>query len=874
MAPVPPPPEFTDPRGTIPREAGTGPIRQTGTGPMRQAGTGPLPRTRTGPRTPPARRPNAGPLDGRRGEEAIRRLKMDSARAAESAPSPARRAVVPLLAAMRARNWVTGLIFPIVAAIAVGMAVVIAVDANGGSGGSAPSMLSAGFPPARSAAADFTATPSLAARDVSESLSQVAVSGTTAVAVGSESGTTVPLARFFISADSGRTWRLAAVRGSKPGRAPSLVAGGPHGWVAVGTGTAFTSPNGSSWLPSAPLPQQPGDAVITLTATASGFLAAGENVPHGNTGPATPVLWLSATGRTWQRLSGPRLPLTAAAGHVLGITQAAASGNTVVITAAVAGGGSATWRSADGGKTWTPVTIPAGAGQSAAIAGVAPLKTGFVAVRAIGGTEAAAYTSADGTTWRQSATLATASGAPLTLGFVSGGPAGAVVTGEANGLVIAFLSADGATWTGTNPVNTAAAERVSSAALTAGGRALVAGTGPGTGNAGARKPALAVIGAHGGPVQVNLGVIPGATAPEVSVHAVAASGATEVAAGSADGIPALWMSGNGGSAWTRARATTPAALNRPGNNRLTGVARGASGWLAVGGAVPAGASGDTAAAPADTAGPPVVVASADGKTWAAADREGAFTGNGLVTSAVAAGPAGYVIVGRQAVNGQMIAAAWYSRGLTGWRVATDAQPGALQGDGDRQMAAVTATAKGFTAVGSAGKRPAVWLSAKGRTWSATVLPLPTGAAKASLRYVAANGNTVAAGGTATTAAGRQVPFAAVSANGGASWSQTLLPVPKGGAGAVTALTAAGGGFIAAGMYGQPAVHDVVLWLLPGGAAPTTAWTAATPDGMGMAGPGTQEITALTSAGATMTGVGYTATAASEEPTIWQSPVRH
>jgi hypothetical protein len=189
------------------------------------------------------------------------------------------------------------------------------------------------------------------------------------------------------------------------------------------------------------------------------------------------------------------------------------------------------------------------------------------------------------------------------------------------------------------------------------------------------------------------------------------------------------------------------------------------------------------------------------------------------------------------------------------------------------MNAVTATAKGFVAVGSAGMRPAAWLSASGRTWSAVAVPAPAGAVRAELRYVAANGDTVAADGIATTAAGQRIPFAAVSANGGATWSQTLLPVPKGGAATVTALAAAGGGFTATGTYGQPGAQDVVLWLLPGGAAPTTAWTAATPDGTGLAGPGTQAITALTGSGTTLTGVGFAATAATEEPTIWQSPVR-
>lgn len=373
----------------------------------------------------------------------------------------------------------------------------------------------------------------------------------------------------------------------------------------------------------------------------------------------------------------------------------------------------------------------------------------------------------------------------------------------------------------------------------------------------------------------------------VTVGALASSDATEVAAGSAGGIPALWTSADGGSTWARAAGATAGVLDRAGQS-LISVTHGPAGWLAVGGKSSttggaatgaAQAGGGEAGGESAATGPPLVVGSADGKTWRAADGEAAFTGPGLVTSAAAAGPAGYVIVGRQVSGGRTIAAAWYASGLTGWQRAVGAQPGALDGSGARQLNAVTATTRGFTAVGSAGTSPAAWQSANGRAWSAAILPLPPGTARAELRNVAANGNTVAATGTATTAAGKRLPFAAVSADGGMSWSQTLLPVPKGGAGdsgdavEVTALTSAGGGFTATGTYGPRGARHVVVWLLPSVAAPGTAWKAATPDGTGLAGPGSQAITALTGSATTLTGVGYTATAAGGEPTLWQSPVR-
>jgi len=786
-------------------------------------------------------------------------------------PSQGKHLASAVLAAMRARNWVTGLAVPIVAAIAVGIAVVVVAGANNGAGGPAPSSLSAGFPPARPTA-DFADTAALAGRGISEPLGQVASFGTDLVAVGGQSGGPIAHARFFFSPDSGRTWQLGSVKTTTsaqppPGHAAALVAGGPRGWIAVGPTAVWTSQNGQSWLfGDHPLPQLAGDKISTLVATSSGFLAAGQNVPGGDAAKASPVVWLSTNGTSWRRLGVTQLGLAAGTGRVLGITAAAANNGVIVLTGTVAGAttSSQAWRSANGGASWTPVTIPA-TGAAATISGIAPLKTGFIAVRpaiVAGFARAAVYTSADGAAWQQSSTLATTDNAPLTIGLVSGGPNGAVVSGQAHGLQFAFLSPDGVNWTGTDPVSTTAAEQISGVALTSTGQAVMSGTS--AGDPARQQPLLTLIGPHGAPTEVKLALIPGALGTEVAVNAIAASRSTAVAAGSADGLPALWLSSDSGSTWQRATGSTPAVLTRPGMEQLTGVAHGSAGWLAVGGAA------------AGAAEPPVVVGSADGRTWSAADGAAAFTGPGqVVTAAVAAGPGGYVIVGHQTSGGRTVAAAWYAPGLTGWARAA----GALTGPGNPQMNAVTATAKGFAAVGAIGTRPAVWLSATGRSWSLVALPLPASAVRAELQYVVANGNTVAAVGTGLTAAGQQ-PFAAVSADGGATWTETALPAPRtsavqAGTVAVTALAAAGDGFTATGTYGAPGNEDVVVWSLPRGSAPGTTWTAVAPAGTGMAGPGTQAITALTGGGAALTGVGFTTTAtpAAGEMTLWQPPVR-
>ncbi len=361
----------------------------------------------------------------------------------------------------------------------------------------------------------------------------------------------------------------------------------------------------------------------------------------------------------------------------------------------------------------------------------------------------------------------------------------------------------------------------------------------------------------------------------VQVAAIAADGATEVAAGSANRGPALWVSADGGSTWHRG-ALTPTAAGGASAGQLAGVAHGPSGWLAVG-----GASAVTTGAAAMS---PAVVSSPDGRTWTTSGSLAAFDGPGrIVTSAVAAGPGGYVIVGEASTGSGTAAAAWYAPGLTGWRRAADARPGALDGAGNRAMNAVSATSRGFVAVGAVGARPAAWVSGTGRTWTLVTLALPAGAASAAFDYVAASGGMVAAVGTEVTGAGQRRPFAAVSMDAGATWTQAQLPLPLGvsseAAASATALTAAGGGFTATGTYGPPGQTDVVVWTLPAGAAEGAAWTGVAPQGTGLAGPGMQAITALTATGATLTGVGFTATSASTpesmltEPTIWQSPIR-
>ena len=807
-------------------------------------------------------------------------------------PGPPRRSRrAEFRAALRFRGAGLRVIVSILSMIVFGVAVAVVAGVNGTHPGPAPPPAALGFPPATLAGHDFTAAAN--GRGISQVLGGVASDGAEIVAVGSQQGASIARSQFFVSADDGRSWALGVVRAAgggppPPGHPARLVAGGPGGWVAIGPASVWTSPDGRTWtlVSAAGLPLRPGDQISVLTRTAAGYIAAGSSVPGGNQAQATPVVFSSVNGISWHRLGAGQLRLatgpaatSAGTGRVLGLRYAAAYRNQILIAGDVsipAPSGtavtSAAWLSQDGGATWTlavpPGVVPAGPGAQDRISGVAVTASGFILARPAtmdGRAAVAVYRSADGARWTFQATLSTRAG--FTAGQVSGGPDGAVISGQAGRELVAFTSAAGASWRPTPVLGAAAAQQVAGAAVAQGGTIVTAGTT--TAGPASRQPLLSVLTARAVQADdVDMAKIPGAEVPQLAVSAVAAGNSPPgllVAVGSANGDPAAWVSADGGSTWARAAGRRPPVLDRPGIQQLTSVTSGAGGWLAVGGV--------TAAAPVH----PVVLTSATGRVWTAADDQAAFSQPGLVTEQAAAGPgAAYVIVGYQVTGGRTIAAAWSSADLTSWHRAGDAPvstggAGALDGPGaSRQMRAVTASPHGFIAVGVAGAAPAAWTSADGgRTWTQQAVPLPAGAVRAVLTHVASNGATVVAAGAATTAAGQQLPFAVTSADGGATWADTALPVPAGQA-SLTALTAAGGGFWATGTFGtDPGHQDVVVWSSPHG----SAWTAATPAGPGLTGPGLQAITALTASGGTLTGVGFSATPEAEQPIFWQSPIR-
>jgi len=310
----------------------------------------------------------------------------------------------------------------------------------------------------------------------------------------------------------------------------------------------------------------------------------------------------------------------------------------------------------------------------------------------------------------------------------------------------------------------------------------------------------------------------------VTVNSIAAAGAIRLAVGAADGHPAIWRRAADGS-WTLISASSPAVSQRPGIESLLSVAHGPAGWIAVGTADSRGSQ------------QPVVLTSADGATWQAVSST-AFTTPGISVTAVAASQNGYVVVGRQLSNGRTFAAMWWSGDLRNW---TGGSNGGLDGRLESSAVyAVGATATGFVAAGTHGGSHTIWTSADGKNWSVYDVPMPAGVTAALLQQVAVNGTRVVTAGYLVDKAG-DAPVVVVSADGGKTWRQIMLSAP-GGIGAVSTLTAAGNGFVAAGVAGPAGDQHAVTWSSPDG----MTWSAATPVSAG-------QITALSAVGSTVSG---------------------
>jgi hypothetical protein len=859
-APLPP-----EPAAPLPPEPSAGPAAA----PLPEATAAPLPEATAAPSDaePSAAVPAAGPSSAGAAAPSTR-PRAPRRTAAKTRPRP------QVGAPPRGRRRVMRAGIGLLAVIALGVATTLIVEAVAGKPRSGPGRpsLSSAFPPAHLADSSFTTDPAAQARGIHQALTRLVAANGVIVAVGSQSGTHVPRVQFLVSADGGHTWRVAPTRAAAggdppPGHLPVLVAGGEGAWLATGPDSLWTSKDGRSWTLSAEhgiVPRHRGDQVWVLSKTGAGFLAAGKHIPARGTAAGTAVIWTSHDGLNWQRRDAGQLLRVAGGGHVASISYAAAHGRAVVIAGetvrkrAVRGGkgilithSSGVWRSTDGGVTWSRAAVPVSQGAEAVVKGVAAAPPGFVVVRPSrskgGRSYGVAYVSADGTAWKYGGRIAAAARAGFVPTVVKGSSDGFAVTGHTGaGRLTAFFSAGGRSWQQVGTFGGTDSEKLTGATAAPGGTVVVAGAT--IGDSLSQRPVLALASGAHGVTQINIGGIPYAVTPELSVNAMAQAAGERVAVGSANGMPVIWLARRGGS-WSR--VTGAGTLARPGAQALTSITHGTSGWLAVGWVV--------AAAPEH----PIVVTSRDGSAWQAADGQDAFAAPGTFTFQAAAGRSGYVVVGTQISGGRSMAAAWWSAGLGDWQRATGATAADLEGsDAPRQMLAVAATSSGFAAVGSHGARAAAWVSADGGRWRLSDLPLPPDATSAQLTQVAAQGRRVVAMGSQTGAAGT-APFVATSVDGGNTWRETVLPQP-GGPASVTALAAGRRGFTAAGVFGDQAEGNVVFWSSRNG----LTWRAATPTGTGLSGRGLQEITALTASGSELTGAGFTASPLGEHPTLW------
>ena len=666
--------------------------------------------------------------------------------------------------------------------------------------------------------------------------------------------------QFFTSSDAGASWQLAPVRtaagstATQPplGHSAALLAGGPGGWVAVGPQAIWTSQNGLSWTLAAThgiSPQLPGDSVWVVTRTASGFLAAG--TAAAGRGATQGVIWTSADGVTWHRMTAPQLGLAPGGETVPSISYATWRGNDTVISGTVAAGATsygAAWLSTDGGSAWTRVTVPVDQGADNAISGLAFDGSGLIAVRpgrsASGADDGIAYYSPNGQTWQYAATIDPTGG--WTPSVVKGTDDGFVVTGQtADGQIVAYISTGtGAAWLPTGPLGSASTESVTGATVLPGNTIIAIGA-----TAASRvsqQPVFVEANAAGSVRTASPASIPGGIVPDVAVNSAAGGDGQQIAVGSADGYPAVWRKASGGS-WTLVSSLALAqslAGDGAGLSALTSVTHGAAGWLAVG--LPG----------------PVIWTSANGTTWQAATGDITQGLAGAVAVAAASGPAGYAVVGTLPVPGGGCAAGvWWSPNLTSWTRAHDVN----DATGSSTVLTVTASAHGFISVGSHEGKPAVWTTTNGISWETIVLPVPDGAATAMLHQVAVTGNRVVALGLVNTAAG-PVPFAELSVDGGAHWQQVPFSSP-GPDTAFTALTADSAGFTAAGLFGEPGQQNVAVWTSATGAS----WTPT--QASDFSGAGAFQISALAPSGSAVAGLGSITTEHSQQIVTLTLPAR-
>jgi hypothetical protein len=710
-----------------------------------------------------------------------------------------------------------------------------------------------------------------------------AASGSTVVALGARASLPAAQPLVLTSSDGGQTWQrdvLPLPSGAAgPSAVPLMVAAGRGGWLALAADATWTSTDGRSWrLGPAIAPVAAGDRLLALAATATGFLAAGENIHlQGTQVMRSPVLWRSSDGLTWQRAGAAQLRLPAGKGRVAGLRWLAAKGSAAMIAGDVASPvtirrgkrrASVTvqsvkvWLTTNGGRTWVKADPPVSNGATSGLAGLAVTGSGLVAIRpghTSGGVpDAVAYLATHRAAWRYAGKLQTRRPGFVVIA-VHGSDNGVVVAGTAGLRRLAFVSPGGRSWRRTATLAMFPAAPVTGVTVGPHGTVVAAGAGS--------QPLLL---ARAQRVPVGQAALAAAAATGVSVNGLDSSQGDQVAVGQAGGRPAIWLRPAGGQ-WVQQTTVTPMSWRGEGPG-LTSVVHGSAGWLAIGTeggpgpATPLASAGLLTAHAVGSHPQPVLLTSADGRSWQAQAGLGPAAPSTLTLTGAAAGPSGYVVVGLRSNGGQPVPALFWSADLRTWRPQDWWAGSAPAGQPVSAPLAVAAGPAGFAAVGGIGNRPVVWLSRTGQAWVMRQLALPRGARGAVLQQVAIQGGRIAALGSEARGSG-PVPFAAVSADSGRTWREYLLPVPAHPA-AVTAVAATGRGFAATGTVTSARGQYVITWWSADG----RHWRLARPAGSGLSGPGEHAITALASLRGQVTGVGYAVTRAGQHLILWHARI--
>jgi hypothetical protein len=255
------------------------------------------------------------------------------------------------------------------------------------------------------------------------------------------------------SSDDGREWRAAQIDSADPSFARSVAANASGELVAVGwrgsSPAAWVSQDGGTWASTnVPTLGEDAERMVTVSATASGWIAGGSAGPE--LGARRARLWTSTDGRTWQAVAdGPEFADSEVAtvlpmkGGYLALGQ---------LGTVQHGTGSVAWQSEDG-LAWTRMDDPA-------------LKTALVAAGAVGqdgrlvavGTgldarEAVVWLSEDGRSWERLPQEKSRlfHGQKIRMSDVIATPGGWVGVGDESSLqrpsAKSWISRDGRVWT-------------------------------------------------------------------------------------------------------------------------------------------------------------------------------------------------------------------------------------------------------------------------------------------------------------------------------------------------------------------------------------------------------------------------------------------